>query len=52
LHKGLVPTPLFWNLILTYLAIFVLKGAFRIYKTIEALLNLKLSLDNEIYQLE
>jgi hypothetical protein len=41
--------PLFWNLIFIYLAIFVLKGAFKIYKIIKALLNLKLLLDNEMY---
>jgi hypothetical protein len=44
-----VPTPLFWNPILTYLAIFVLIGAFRMYKTIKVLLDLKLLLDNKMY---
>lgn len=47
-----MPTPLFWNPILTYLAIFVSKGAFRMYKTMEVLLDLEPSLDDEMYQLE
>jgi hypothetical protein len=47
-----VPTPLFWNPILTYLAIFVSKGAFRLYKTMEELLDLEPSLDDEMYQLD
>ena len=43
---------LFWNPILTYLAIFVSKSAFRIYKIIEVLLDLKLLLDDKMYQLK
>lgn len=52
MHEGLVPTPLFWNSILTYLTIFITKGAFKLYKTMEALLDLQPSLDNEMHQLE
>lgn len=39
LHEGLEPRPLFWNPILTHLAMFTAKGAFRDYKTEDDLLN-------------
>jgi len=40
---------LFWNPILIYLAIFIIKDAFRLYKRLKLLLDLKLLLNNKIY---
>jgi len=41
LHEGLEPRPLFWNPILTHLATFTGKGAFRDYKTVDELLDIE-----------
>lgn len=51
LHEGLETRPLFWNPILTYLAMFVGKVAFRDYKTMDELLDVD-PLDEEMLRLE
>jgi hypothetical protein len=54
LHEALLPTPppLFWNPILTYLAIFISKGACRLFKTMESLLELEPPAGDEMYEVE
>ncbi|KAJ7648133.1 hypothetical protein FB45DRAFT_1102841 [Roridomyces roridus] len=51
LHEGLEERPLFCNPILTHLAMFIAKGAFRDYKTMEELLALEPPDDEEMYLL-
>ena len=51
LHEGLDPRPLFWNPILTHLAMFIGKRAFRDYKTMDELLDIDPS-DEEMFRLE
>jgi hypothetical protein len=51
IHEGLEERPLFCNPILTNLAIFVAKGAFRDSETIEQLLALKPSNEEETFLL-
>lgn len=52
MHEGLEPRPLFYNLILTHLAIFIAKNAFRDYKTIDELLALEPPEEDEMFPLE
>lgn len=51
LHKGLEPRPLFWNPVLTYLAMLAGKRVFRDYKILEELLTIK-SPEEEMFCLE
>ncbi|KAG6901097.1 hypothetical protein C0995_000798 [Termitomyces sp. Mi166 len=51
LHEGLEERPLFCNPILTHLAMFIAKGAFRDYKTMEELLALEPPDEEEMYLL-
>jgi hypothetical protein len=51
LHEGLEPRPLFWNPILTHLAMFTGKGAFRDYKTVDDLLDIEPP-EEEMFRLE
>jgi hypothetical protein len=51
LHEGLNPRPLFCNPILTYLAIFIANDAFRDYKTMDELFDIKPP-EEEMYQLQ
>ncbi|KAF9645059.1 hypothetical protein BDM02DRAFT_3190050 [Thelephora ganbajun] len=51
LHEGLEERPLFCNPILTHLAMFIAKGAFRDFKTMEQLLTLKPSNEEEMFLL-
>lgn len=51
LHEGREPRPLFWNPVLTHLAMFVGKGAFQDYETMEDLLDLE-PLEKEMSRLE
>jgi hypothetical protein len=52
LHEGLEIRLLFCNPILTHLAIFVAKGAFRDYKTMDELLGIKPPKEEEVYHLQ
>jgi hypothetical protein len=47
--EGLEPRPLFYKLILIYLAIFIIKNVFRDYKIIEKLLSIKSLKEEEIF---
>jgi hypothetical protein len=51
LHEGLDPRRLFWNPILTHLAMFIGKRAFRDYKTMDGLLDIDPP-DEEMFRLE
>lgn len=51
LHEGLDSRPLFCNPILIHLAIFIARGAFRDFKTVDEILNIEPPNDNEIFQL-
>jgi hypothetical protein len=51
LHEGLEPRPLFWSPILTHLAMFVGKRAFRDYDTMDEHLDIEL-LEEEMFRLE
>jgi hypothetical protein len=46
------PPPLFWNPILIYLAIFISKGACRLFKSMEALLDLEPPARDKMYKVE
>ena len=51
LHEGLEPRPLFWSPILTHLAMFVGRGAFRDYDSTDGLLDIEPP-QEEMFRLE
>ncbi|KAG9022275.1 hypothetical protein FRB95_000475 [Tulasnella sp. JGI-2019a] len=51
LHEGLQERPLFCNPILTHLAMFIAKGAFRVFKTVDQLLALQPANEEEMFLL-
>ena len=52
MHEGLEPRPLFCNPILTHLAIFIAKNAFRDYKTIDEILDIEPPEEEEMFPLQ
>lgn len=52
MHEGLAPRPLLCNPIITHLAIFIAKNAFRDYKTMEELLDIEPPEEEDMFHLQ